>query len=568
MNKKLLIIFLLFSGVFQLNAQVYHYITHTPGTQNINGNDVTVSASPTGTYFAPPTATLYCGALYGVATGSMSGPNPGNITFSFSIPVESVQIHLFAMEDGDTVSININGLPYSFTNSNLSPNTGGMAVCTPAPIVANGIYLTAPGVPAGVSGGATVTISGVINSIAIHGSGNMNGASFRIAFRYINAHTNGQTICQGDTLNLFVFADNLAGTTYSWIGPNGFSSNVQNPQIPNADQSHSGTYIVTLSTSEGIFVDSLDVIISPRPITEILYNAPLCTGMTLLLSDTSTLPGISYQWEGPAGFSSQLPNPAIPNIQPHHAGLYKLVTSTNECSYAAEKVISIGQPVPYYLTDVVCANEYYNFNGRMLHTAGTYYDSIPVSGRCDSIVILDLIVLPPPEVHLYSSPELPLCQGDSVLFSVVGSSTGYHRYAWFNNSGPIGYGTQKWVHLPNLANDIFVVATSENNCQDTATSLLMADACCTIFTPNAFSPNNDGLNDFFGCESHANFSKFYMAIFNKWGQKVYESFNRNKKWDGSFNGIPLDVGTYSYFINATCLDGKKLFHKGDLTLLR
>ena len=56
-----------------------------------------------------------------------------------------------------------------------------------------------------------------------------------------------------------------------------------------------------------------------------------------------------------------------------------------------------------------------------------------------------------------------------------------------------------------------------------------------IYAPNAFSPDGDGLNDFFKVSGQG-IIDFEMEIFNRWGQMVFKSSNINEKWDGTFRG--------------------------------
>lgn len=122
--------------------------------------------------------------------------------------------------------------------------------------------------------------------------------------------TNNGPICEGITLNLT--ADPIAGATYSWTGPNGFSSNLQNPSISNTTAAASGIYSleVTLNgcTSSPI-TTSATVNPVPSPPTA-GNNGSICEGSPLNLS-ASTIAGVTYSWNGPNGFSSSLQNPQV-----------------------------------------------------------------------------------------------------------------------------------------------------------------------------------------------------------------------------------------------------------------
>jgi len=87
--------------------------------------------------------------------------------------------------------------------------------------------------------------------------------------------------------------------------------------------------------------------------------------------------------------------------------------------------------------------------------------------------------------------------------------------------------------------------------------------------PGAFSPNKDGRNDEFHMirSNTHRFSAYSLSIFNRWGQLVFFSNNAAKGWDGTFNNIPQEIGTYFYRAKLT-EDDKDVLLKGDVTLIR
>lgn len=91
----------------------------------------------------------------------------------------------------------------------------------------------------------------------------------------------------------------------------------------------------------------------------------------------------------------------------------------------------------------------------------------------------------------------------------------------------------------------------------------------TILTiPNAFSPNNDGINDAFRIQVLGYFRLNYLKVFNRYGQLVYEGRDLNLPWDGKRNGNPLPVGTYYWIIDGIDLHNKRLVKTGSVTLIR
>lgn len=88
-----------------------------------------------------------------------------------------------------------------------------------------------------------------------------------------------------------------------------------------------------------------------------------------------------------------------------------------------------------------------------------------------------------------------------------------------------------------------------------------------VFFPTGFSPNGDGENDILKLESQFA-EEVYWAVYNRWGQKVFETNDLNGFWDGTFKGEPQPVETYGYYLRIRCLGGTETVRKGNVTLLR
>ncbi|MCB0700094.1 MAG: hypothetical protein KDC11_09605, partial [Chitinophagaceae bacterium] len=143
-------------------------------------------------------------------------------------------------------------------------------------------------------------------------------------------------LCVGDTLVFTVNVDS-SGATWSWIGPNSFSSSVQNATRPNVTLPDTGAYIVTATkngcTSEP---DTLDVVIYPIPAKPTAGgNTPVCTYDTLQLT-SNTVTGATYTWTGPNTYTSALQNPAIYVSDTTFAGDYIITVTVNGCTSEAD----------------------------------------------------------------------------------------------------------------------------------------------------------------------------------------------------------------------------------------
>lgn len=107
------------------------------------------------------------------------------------------------------------------------------------------------------------------------------------------------------------------------------------------------------------------------------------------------------------------------------------------------------------------------------------------------------------------------------------------------------------------------------NCSDTLSAqTIHVQTNQEIYVPNTFTPNNDGYNDIFKVRGPA-FAVFYFAVYNRWGQLLYETTDASQGWDGTFKGKDSDPGVFGYYIRAKCSEGsEEIFKKGNVTLIR
>lgn len=90
----------------------------------------------------------------------------------------------------------------------------------------------------------------------------------------------------------------------------------------------------------------------------------------------------------------------------------------------------------------------------------------------------------------------------------------------------------------------------------------------TLIMPNAFSPNNDKINDVYMVKSYQNIVEFHAYIFNRWGQKLYEWTDLEGGWDGTYRGNDVKQGTYFVLVKAKGADGQTYNIRKDVNLLR
>ena len=106
-------------------------------------------------------------------------------------------------------------------------------------------------------------------------------------------------------------------------------------------------------------------------------------------------------------------------------------------------------------------------------------------------------------------------------------------------------------------------------CKDSTEKIIRVLNHCLIEVPTAFTPNNDGLNDWFSPHNALKAIDYHFRVFNRWGQLVFESYNWMDKWDGKINGQPQGTGVFVWVLSYTNRDtGKPIFRKGTVTLIK
>jgi len=100
---------------------------------------------------------------------------------------------------------------------------------------------------------------------------------------------------------------------------------------------------------------------------------------------------------------------------------------------------------------------------------------------------------------------------------------------------------------------------------------VVLDICdCSVYVPNAFTPNNDGKNDIFRPITDCPDAKFLFRIFDRWGQLVYEEINSSLSgWDGFFKGTPAPGGVYTWSVKLlTAGNVNDKVYSGNVLLIR
>ena len=223
-------------------------------------------------------------------------------------------------------------------------------------------------------------------------------------------------------------------------------------------------------------------------------------------------------------------------------------TAANGCDSVRTLLLTVKPASVFVLNKTICEGTI--FEGYSI--SGTYIDTFIAPNGCDSIRTLILNVLQFPTPNL--GPDTSICFENKYIIT----PGVFDSYLWQDGSNLNSY---------TVGNAGLYSVTVTNACGSATDRVEIIDNSCEVFFPNVFTPNNDRKNDVFKILNVQNISDFTLSIFNRWGEKVFETNDINKGWDGKYKGLQSEIGAYVWY----CKFKKKSIQrnmKGSLLLIR
>jgi gliding motility-associated-like protein len=230
---------------------------------------------------------------------------------------------------------NVAGATYSWTGPNGFTSTSQNPTLSNVTLAMAGVY--------------TVTANNSLNGCSSLASANV----FVFDTPPTPLVSNNGPVCEGTPLNLT--CPNVPGGTFSWTGPNSFTSTLQNPTIASASAAANGDYFctVTVNTCPSL-PGSTTAVINPYPATPVpVSNSPICDGTDLTIS-IDNVPTATYEWTGPVGFTSTNEDITILNATVSDSGNYSVRILLNGCYSLAASITAVVHSIP--LAPVVASN--------------------------------------------------------------------------------------------------------------------------------------------------------------------------------------------------------------------
>jgi gliding motility-associated-like protein len=392
---------------------------------------------------------------------------------------------------------------------------------------------------------------------------------------------NDTTLCQPNTL---VLNANAPGLSVLW-------STLETTQTITVGSS--GNYSVIVTNGWCVATDSILVTINSPPAVAFTFSNGCVNDPILFVNNSS--PG-NYLWTFGDGGSSTLNSPQ--NVYTSVGNFnVQLIVESNGCYDSLTQVVSVSDvpvvgfsatplegcaPLKTYFTNTGDSGLVYfwNFNDGFtanfendFHefvTPGTYTIDLTVTnsfGCIASATQIDYITVhPSTNASFYASPNFTIINS---IVQFTNTSTAETSWSWDFGQGSVS--SQENPTMSYTVPGMYLTELIVNNsfgCPDTAYLIIEVRDNPAIYFPNTFTPNNDGNNDVFYVQGVGFQYEFLLEIFDRWGELIFVSHNKNEVWDGLINGNEAMQGTYTWKFHARMSDGFYYEYVGHVNLIK
>jgi len=453
---------------------------------------------------------------------------------------------------GGSTTLNAGGSnTYSWLpSSSLSSSTGSLVTANPT----SPTTYTVTGTD--VSGcTATATLSLNVYALPV---GNVTGTT---------------AICNGANATLTA----AGGTAYNWSPGTGLNST--NTATVTADPTINVTYTVTVTDANNCSsTTTTALVVNSIPTIGISGSTVICTGQSTTITASG---GVSYSWSNGIFSNTNTITPALSS--PYTV----TVTDANSCSTSSVVQITVNSfPVASAGNDTsLCAGSSIQLNG----SGGINYSWSPVTGLSNPLIGNPVASPSSPTKYILTVSNGSSCNSnDTVMINVIslpianagsdqsitlGKSTtlngsGGGSYSWTPSSSLDNSSISSPKATPDQTTTYTLTVSDANGCSSTSTVTVSLDIICgDLFVPNAFSPNGDGYNDILFVRNNC-ITELYFAVFDRWGEMVFSTTDKNAGWDGNYRGVQTDTGVFTYYLKATLLNGSRVNRQGNVSLMR
>lgn len=437
---------------------------------------------------------------------------------------------------------------------------------------------------------------------ATNNSNNCNNGVFKFDFeqKIVTANITSQSfkICAPSTMQFF----NSSGgfTSYTWDFGNG--------DVTSTDLNPSRTYNVPGIYPVKLIVENpLSCNLRDTNFIYVEVLPPLNVDFDFLVTDCGTnvdfidkttgseLNSLSYFWDFGSGITSDEQSPKLDFTYQGTYNVELLVTSSLGCKDSVEVQIELGK-TKITSDTIICQPG----NLQLFASGGLEYDWQPVSKLTNSkianpiatvsetttftcriktadsvgnpcIVDLSTVVQVSNLYKINIQATDTIFKGDTIQLNAL--PVGNYLYSWSPINSLSNYKIYNPLAFPDESTIYKLKMADELGCtKDVEVKINVEEVFCkepNIFVPNTFTPNQDNLNELFRVRGkHIDVESFYFAVYNRWGELIFETTDFSKGWDGNYKGKALDPDVFAYYVKLNCIDGEEFFKKGNITLIR
>jgi gliding motility-associated-like protein len=212
-----------------------------------------------------------------------------------------------------------------------------------------------------------------------------------------------------------------------------------------------------------------------------------------------------------------------------------------------ERFLTIGSFMPDSLINYAMIG-----NPSPLSGAGYYIDDVSVY-PCDA-----------PVYEADGGEDIELCYGDSVELGTHDLAD--YLYWWYDESGNL-IDSSGYTTVSPAITTTYKLVVKDFKFEETVDYVTVYVEDCATFVPNIFSPNGDGNNDVLYVLSNY-IQSMQFVVYNRWGEKVFETKNINEGWNGKYNGEACSPGVFVWYLEAALINGDVIKRKGNVSLVR
>ncbi|MBK7108360.1 MAG: gliding motility-associated C-terminal domain-containing protein [Bacteroidetes bacterium] len=205
-----------------------------------------------------------------------------------------------------------------------------------------------------------------------------------------------------------------------------------------------------------------------------------------------------------------------------------------------------------------------------IDSAGIYFVTVTDANGCTGTSDpISVIINTYPEIDAQPDTVF-VSDGELAQLNVSSSSTGDVTFSWWPEENVTCIICPDPLGIIYNAQEIFYVTGEEFGCISPPDTVVVINTSSGLIVPNAFTPNADGLNDFFKPYSELIFPNYAMQIYNRWGELLFSTTDITEAWDGNYLDKEQEVGTYIWVIQYEKFNDKygETQLKGTVTLLR